>query len=87
MQLKVLECYKSSGSQIIYDKPNILQVSIIVIKMDLSYSGVKKSLINRLNLVKCFHSNAHPNTIISIMKALILSKSDYGVAVYGNIAF
>lgn len=49
--------------------------------------NLKKALQPRLNLIKCLaakRSNSHPNIILNAVRSLILSKIDYGIAVYGK---
>lgn len=47
---------------------------------------LRKKLIPRLNIIKYLaskHLRIHPNTLVDITRALVLSKIDYGLPIYG----
>ncbi|XP_049316160.1 RNA-directed DNA polymerase from mobile element jockey isoform X1 [Bactrocera dorsalis] len=50
---------------------------------------VRLSLLNRLNIIKFLsskHCHIHISTLVNIVKALMLSKIDFGLAIYGHCA-
>ena len=68
-----------------------LNILGVVFSKNLKWSShidyLKKSLTHRLSLVKCIashNSNSHINTIINIIKSIIVSKIDYGLPLYGH---
>ena len=50
---------------------------------------VRNNIINKLNIIKFLsskHCHVHPTTLLQITKALILSKIEYGLPIYGKCA-
>ena len=93
-------CRKTSCSNFVYsyNNVNINIVSVLRILglfVDNKYTFkshctiLRKNLAQRLNIIKYLsykHSHVHPTTLINITKAIILSKIDYGLSVYGKCA-
>lgn len=74
---------------------NVSNCKILGILFDSKYSFkdhctyIKKSLTTRVNIIKYLNSkksNCNLNTIISIIRSIILSKIDYGLPIYGKCA-
>uniref|UniRef100_A0A0K8VY27 Putative RNA-directed DNA polymerase from transposon X-element n=1 Tax=Bactrocera latifrons TaxID=174628 RepID=A0A0K8VY27_BACLA len=72
---------------------NTLKILGLIFDKTLSYKehckSVRLSLLSRLNIIKFLSSKyslCHSNTIANVTKALLLSKIDHGLSIYGHCA-
>ena len=73
--------------------PNVNNLSILGIIFDRKFSfkdhclALRNKLATSLNIIKYLstkNSQIHCNTLVNLTKSIILSKIDYGLAVYGK---
>ena len=93
-------CRKTSCTQFSFSYNNVNIESVPMLRIlglyfDCKYtfkshcSILRKSLAERLNIIKYLsskHCHVHPTTLINLTRALILSKIDYGLPIYGKCA-
>nr|AMS38373.1 hypothetical protein [Bactrocera tryoni] len=94
--LHVCRKQNCNGISLTHNQTNIeckTQLKILGLIFDSNYNFnahckyVRNSLMSRLNIVKYLsskHSFIHPNTLVNVVRALLTSKIDYGLPIYGN---